>query len=432
MPRPPAPHEWQLALLFCLNFSWGVANNLNDILVKEFTDTFDLSNAKASLVQSAFFTGYFLGALPAASLSKRHGFKRSIIVGLTLFSSGALLFLPASAFLADSAFMYPAFLGCLYLMAFGCAFLEASANPWVVLLSDRRQPGSGTAALNLAQAFNPMGCIAGIVAGRLLIFDDDEPEGASREELPPDVLATLRERDVARVGRTYAGLGALIAAVALAFVLTPFEEGTDGGDEAATSEVEATTKDDGRRGRGPSSLLRSVQRLLSMLRKPAYARGVVALFLYVGAQISVWSFAIRYTELELHVHETAGADVLLLSLLLYMGGRFLSTTLLRCGVPGGRVLLAFSSLAAVCCALTALGGAVGTASLVLTSLWMGPIFPTIFGLTISFLDADDAEVGAAGLVMGIVGGAAVPPITGLLSDVLSLRAARGCAAGAGA
>lgn len=138
--------------------------------------------------------------------------------------------------------------------------------------------------------------------------------------------------------------------------------------------------------------------------------------------MTVWSFLIRYVQQQLGLRETAAADLLLVSLGCFVLGRFVATALMRCA-KAERVACAFAALAALLCVLAVAGGAAGTAALVGVSLWMGPLFPTIFGLTLAQLDAADAEVGAAGLVMAIVGGAAVPPIAGLLSDALSLRAA---------
>ena len=152
---------WQLSLLVSLFFLWGAANNLNDILIRQFTKAFGLDSVHASLVQSFFYGGYFFGALPAAWLARRRGFKFAVCFGLCLFSAGALLFYPASW----NGGEYFAFLGCLGLIAFGLAFLEASANPWVVTLAERRRPGSGVRALNVAQGFNPLGCIAGVFVG---------------------------------------------------------------------------------------------------------------------------------------------------------------------------------------------------------------------------------------------------------------------------
>merc|ERR1719262_904041 len=160
-------HVWPLSLIVLLFALWGAANNLNDILIKQFTKAFTLKDWQSGLVQSAFYVGYGLGALPAAMVARARGYKASVLVGLSLFALGALLFVPAS----NAGGSYPGLLGCLYLIAFGLAFLESSANPWIVLLGDLHRPGSGTLALNVAQSFNPVGCLIGLLIGKFFILD---------------------------------------------------------------------------------------------------------------------------------------------------------------------------------------------------------------------------------------------------------------------
>ena len=337
----------------------------------------------------------FVGALPAAWLARARGFKASVLVGLLLFSSGALLFLPASRVGGGS---YVALLGCLYLIAFGLAFLEASANPWVVLLAEGRRAGSGTAALNLAQAFNPLGSLVGILAGRLLILggelSEEERGGLSRDELDK-----LHAREAARVGTTYAGLSGVIACLLLAFALTPFgsaHASTEAGDgSGATSSSSSSTEGGGGGGAGGGSGggsgggggssssssgggVAGVRAAIARLRRQrAYVHGVGAQFFCIGAQVSVWSFGIRYVQLELGAGETTAADYLLLSLGAFVVGRFAAVALMRCVASAAAVLGGFALAAAVLSALAALGGAAGVACLVGVSAAMGPMFPTL-------------------------------------------------------
>jgi MFS transporter, FHS family, L-fucose permease len=174
---------WQLLLLISLFILWGACNALNDVLIRAFQTALSLGDAESSLVQTAFYTGYCLGALPAAALARCRGYKICVCVGLGLVCSGSALFWPCSR---GSAPWYPPLLGCLYLLAFGLAFLECSANPWVVLLAERRRSGSGTRALNLAQSFNPIGSVGGVLLGRQLILANSAPVRLA----PPSVTSS--------------------------------------------------------------------------------------------------------------------------------------------------------------------------------------------------------------------------------------------------
>ena len=242
----------QLVLLGSLFVLWGSCNALNDVLVRAFQVSFTLDDAESSLVQTAFYTGYCVGALPAAALARRRGYKTCVCTGLGLVCTGCGLFWPCSR-----ARSYASLLGCLYLLAFGLAFLESSANPWIVQLAESRRAGSGTRALNLAQSFNPIGSVGGVVLGRQLIL------GAS---------ATA---EVGAVGLTYAVLAAVFALVALGFGLTRFP------------------------GDGRSAHARAHFRcgaICACLRVRGFACGVLAQLLCIGAQTCVWSFTIRYVS----------------------------------------------------------------------------------------------------------------------------------------
>jgi MFS transporter, FHS family, L-fucose permease len=365
---------WQLSLLVSLFILWGSCNALNDVLIRAFQTALTLGDAESSLVQTAFYAGYCLGALPAAALARRRGYKVCVCTGLGLVCAGALLFWPCSRGAMPS---YTALLGCLYLLAFGLAFLESSANPWIVALAERRRAGSGTRALNLAQSFNPLGAMGGVLLGRQLIL------GSSSFEM------------VEAVGLTYLLLGSVFAAVGAGFILTRFP-----GDEGTEA-------------------LRAPFRCIavrSSLRVRGFAAGVAAQFLCIGAQTCVWSFTIKYVRATLPITEQRAADTLLLSLLLFFGGRVGSTAAMH-HIAADKLMAAECAAAAVCCIVVATtGGVIGTVALCLISPCMGMLFPTIFGLAIGCLDAELAEVGASLLVMAIVGGALVTPVMGLLSD----------------
>jgi len=386
---------WPLGLLVSLFFLWGAANNLNDILIKQFKKAFTLGDMQASLVQSAFYLGYFIGALPAARLARAWGFRVAIITGLCLFSLGSVLFFPVSR----HGGTYIGLLVCLYLIAFGLAFLESSANPWIVLMGDSWKPGSGTRALNFAQAFNPLGSIAGILVGRLCILDGREPPASAAAALPE-----YREHEAALVGLPYVVLGVVVAAVACAFGLTRFpsiSEDRPPGSELTVSRLCTTTA--------------------RLCRSGGFAQGLLAQFAYVGAQVCAWSFIIRLVQEEIPgTAEQRAADFVLFGLIIFVGGRFVASALLHV-VSESKLLCAYAALACTTCIVIALaGGKLSVVAVCLTSFFMSMMFPTIFGLVLSPLAREDTEVGSALLVMCVVGGAVLTPIMGVVSDASSV------------
>lgn len=352
----------QLALLVSLFVLWGACNALNDVLIRQFKKAFTLTDAQSGLVQTAFYCGYFLGALPAAWVARRHGYKVCVCLGLGLVCAGSALFWPSSR---GAAPWYASLLGCLYLLAFGLAFLECSANPWIVLLAERRRAGSGTRALNLAQSFNPLGSVGGVLLGRTLILGSDRVEA---------------------VGSAYLVLGLIFAAISVGFALTRFPAG------------------DGRASGSARQPLRAAV-LLGCLRHRGFCRGLAAQFVCIGAQTCVWSYQIRYTRAVLPaISDQRAADFLLASLTLFLVGRFASSAVLRC-VAADVLLCAQCTLAAALCVLVwRSADRLGALALCAVSPCFGMAFPTIFALSLAQLDPDRIEVGASLLVMAIVGG----------------------------
>ena len=280
MTQTAAPSYWQLGLLLSLFVLWGACNSLNDVLIPLFRRTFQLSDMGSSLVQTAFYSGYLFGSMPAAWLARRRGYKCCVCTGLTLVCAGSALFWPSSR----AGGWYPALLGCLYLLAFGLAFLECSANPWIVLLGERRATGSGTRALNLAQSFNPLGSVGGALLGRNLILSDEvlpekhrhsfgETAGEHRNELLRGIREDTNATGVAVVGPTYLALAATFSVVGLAFALSRWPAGD---------------------GRGHTRQPLSCRVVGACWGRRRFARGVGAQFLCIGAQTCVWSFTIRY------------------------------------------------------------------------------------------------------------------------------------------
>jgi FHS family L-fucose permease-like MFS transporter len=360
-----------IVLITALFFFWGAANNLNDVLIAHFKGAFTLSDLQSGLVQSAFYMGYFLFAIPAALFMKRFGYKDAVLVGLCLFGLGALLFWPAA-----EARSYSFFLGALFVIASGLAFLETSANPLVTKLG---APESAERRLNLAQAFNPLGSIAGVFLGRELILADAGPSAA----------------EAASVQLPYLIIAAAVLGWAALIAVTRFPK-------VATERAPETVG--------------TLAEFGMLLRRRTYLLGVVAQFFYVGAQVGIWSYLIRYAGAAVSATEKTAATYLILSLALFMVGRFTGVALMGMLRPAA-LLGGFASINVVLCVVAALvpdwGGVI---ALVATSFFMSIMFPTIFALSLRGL-GDLAKPGASLLVMAIIGGAVITALMGWVSDV---------------
>jgi MFS transporter, FHS family, L-fucose permease len=381
-----------LVLIVSLFFLWGVANNLNDILIKQFKKAFELSDFQAGLVQSAFYMGYFMLAIPASVCTRRLGYRGTLLIGLCLYATGAFLFYPAAA-----THLYGLFLMALFIIASGLAFLETSANPLVTVLG----PADGAARrLNLAQSFNPLGSITGVLIGQHFIF--------SSVELQPQELAGMgstarhayyvSQSAAVQVPYLIIGIVVLVWAVFIAKMRLP-------------SSAEHTA--------GPSA---AGSNFRNLMRNFNFQLAVAAQFFYVGAQVCVWSYLIRYVQVTLpNTPERAAADFLTLALIAFMIGRFVGTWLMRYIVPS-RLLAVF---AAVDIALVSVAilvpGRVGVYALVINSFFMSIMFPTIFALGLNGLDEEERKLGSSFLVMAIIGGAILPAAMGAVSDAAGIQ-----------
>jgi FHS family L-fucose permease-like MFS transporter len=387
-----------LTLIVSLFFLWGVANNLNDILIKQFKKVFELSDFQAGLVQSAFYLGYFLFALPAGLFMRRFGYKAALLMGLFLYGTGAFLFYPAGAL-----HTYGFFLVALFVIASGLAFLETSANPLVTVLGP---PEGAARRLNLAQSFNPMGSIAGVLIGQQFILSGIEHTPAGLAALDPAVRRAYLLSESAAVKTPYLFIGVFVLIWALFIALTRFPPAAI----AAHAERE----------HGRRSLL-SLGRLLGRFR---FMSAVVAQFFYVGAQVGIWSFLIRYTQdVEPGTPEKRAANYLTASLVLFMVGRFSGTALMRQFAP----VTLLTCFAAVNVGLTVaavlLPGPVGVWCLVASSFFMSIMFPTIFALGLVEVGEDDRQFGSSLIVMAIIGGALLPALMGAMSDMAGMSTA---------
>lgn len=357
-------------LVTSLFLLWGLANNMTDTLLAAFRNIMDMSDTQTSFIQMAFYGAYFCVALPAALFIKRHSFKSGVLLGLVLYALGALLFLPAA--MSSS---YAFYLVAIYIMASGCSVLETTANPYVMSMGS---PETATRRLNIAQSFNPIGSIVGIMMSKYFILED---------------------LSLYSVSGTYSVLGIVLLLIMVVMIFSNMPQG---------------------RSAGGGDGLKAV--FVRLSRNNTFVYGVVAQFFYVGAQICVWSFTIRIVMQELNVNESEASTYYLISIVGFCLSRFVYTWLMKYFNPVW--LLVFSGVASLLCTCLVAGGVGGgyglVVALVCVSVFMSMMFPTIYGTALeSVLEGErpeDAKIGASTLIMSILGGALITPVQGIVSD----------------
>ena len=386
-PLVPAGRMLPFVLVTVLFFLWGVPNNLNDILISQFMKSFQINRLQAGLVQFAFYLGYFFLAMPAAQLMRRAGYKAGILVGLILYGSGCILFWPA-AFIAKYWF----FLMALFVIASGLSFLETAASPFIIQIGD---PASAEQRVNFSQAFNPLGSIAALLVGSRFIFSGIElsPAQVAAMQAQHTYHAYLRSETL-RVVNPYLILGGVVLFWAILIALTPFPHaGLDFSKETRTHDTSR-----------------------SLWKRKHFAFSVVAQFLYVGAQVGVWSFFIAYAMRYTSLTQRESGYWLTGVLVAFTVGRFFSTWLLH--YASGSVLLGIYAIvnATTCAIAVVWPGWLGVGCLIAVSFFMSTMYPTIFALGVNGL-GQRTKSGSAFIVMAIVGGAAVPLLMGVVPGV---------------
>ncbi|WP_339715553.1 L-fucose:H+ symporter permease [Cyclobacterium amurskyense] len=377
---------WPFLLLTCLFMLWGVAHNMTDTLLAAFKRIMSMTDFQTSWIQLAFYGSYFCLALPAAIFIRKYSYKSGILLGLGLFALGSLLFYPAGMMMS-----YGFFLLALYVLAGGLSILETAANPYILVIGP---PETATQRLNLAQSFNPIGSVIGVFLSKIFILSKlNTAEATDRTNMAPEELAAIQADELAGVVSTYVGVALFL--IVVWFVIRAVK---------MPVASEQTEKD---------GVIGGFRRLF---KNKNYVRGVMAQFFYVGAQIGVWSFTIRYVMTELNVMESAASDYYLISLVLFAGSRFLFTILMKYFKPS--ILLAFSSLLAILLSFVVIygSGMIAVIALVLISVCMSLMFPTIYGLAAEGL-GNDTKLGGSGLIMAILGGALITAIQGQVSDI---------------
>lgn len=355
-------------LVTSLFMLWGLANNMTDTLLAAFRKIMQMSDTQTSFIQMAFYGAYFCIALPAALFIRKYSYKTGVILGLILYAGGALLFWPAAK--AES---YAFYLIAIYILASGCSVLETTANPYIMSMGS---PETATRRLNIAQSFNPIGSILGILVSKYFI---------------------LQDISLYSVSGTYAGVGIVLLAIMVVMLFAKMPEGKDAAHQGL--------------------LTATFQRLA---KNKKYIWGVVAQFFYVGAQICVWSFTIRLVMKELGYVEAQAATIYLISIIGFCLSRFVYTWLMKYIAP--QRLLAIGAILSAVCALLVVttGGWTAVVALVLISVFMSLMFPTIYGIALGSVNdsehPDDTKIGASGLIMAILGGALLTPLQGMVSD----------------
>jgi FHS family L-fucose permease-like MFS transporter len=372
-------------LVTALFFLWGIPNNLNDVLIRQFMKSFEINRFQAGLIQSAFYLGYFVLAIPAGLLMRKLGYKAGFITGLALFGTGAFLFWPAAI-----VGRYWFFLAALFVIASGLSFLETASNPFIAQCGD---PKTSERRLNFSQAFNPLGSITGVLVGTAFIF--------SGIELSPQQVASMHsagtysnylQHETLRVVRPYMVLGlvAFAWAVMIAFTKFPAVRG-----ETETHESHGHAKD--------------------LLRYRHFVLAVLAQMFYVGAQVGTWSYFIQYVQEYTHRPEKIAGYFLTGTLVAFAVGRFVSAYLMKFVAPH----LLMGAYSVINVALVLVGvlfpGPLGLWTIFLTSFFMSLMFPTIFALGLKGL-GENTKIAGSLLVMAIVGGAIFTPIMGLISQ----------------
>ncbi len=394
-PLVPRKYLFTFILITSLFALWGFANDITNPMVAAFQTVMELSATKASMVQFAFYGGYATMAVPAALFIRKFSYKSGIMLGLTLYATGAFLFIPAAAYQEFTFFCLS-----LYILTFGLAFLETTANPFILSLGDRE---TATRRLNMSQAFNPMGSLCGmsvasfVVLPQLISDRRDEAGQILFFGLSEAEKADIRLHDLAVIRDPYVGIGIIVLLVLSVIAIYRMPK-TQSEEEKALGHTHSASVT-----------------LRNLWHNEIYREGVLTQMFYVAAQIMTWTFIIQYAD-NLGINKATAQIYNIVAMSLFLCSRFISTFLMK--YVNSRLLLAIFGCGAALCALGAIliVGMAGLYCLVGISFFMSLMFPTIYGIALEDVDPQDATLGAAFLVMAIVGGALMPPLQGMIID----------------
>jgi len=386
IPLVPKKNLFAFALVTSLFALWGFANAVTDPMVQAFKKVLELSNSEAAWVQMAFYGGYFCMALPAALFMRKYSYKVGILIGLALYASGALLFYPAAQ---SESFMF--FCIGLYVLTFGLAFLETAANPYALAMGPKE---TATQRLNLAQAFNPIGLIAGLFVAQQFVLKNLKSDDIVDFNTLQEASKTLiRTKDLLVIRDPYVALGLFISVVFLIFLVNKMPQSKAEGEMPKIGKT-----------------------FMALFNNSNYTLGVLSQILYVGGQIMCWTYIYQYAE-SLGIDSVTAGYYQMAAFVLFTFGRAIGTVLLRY-FSSGSLLMYFAILAMIFSLGTIfIQNQFGLYSLVGISFFMSLMFPTIYGIALGELTEEQSKVGSAGLVMAIVGGALMPKLQGMVIDI---------------
>ncbi|MCQ2327153.1 MAG: L-fucose:H+ symporter permease [Bacteroidales bacterium] len=369
---------------------WGFANDITNPMVAAFQTVMELSATKASMVQFAFYGGYATMAIPAALFIRKYSYKSGILLGLILYALGAFLFIPAAAYENFTFFCCS-----LYILTFGLAFLETTANPFILSLGSKE---TSTRRLNLAQSFNPLGSLSGMAVASLIVLPNllsDKRDAAGQvifSTLSEAEKASIRVHDLAIIRNPYVALGCVVLLMFIIITLKKMPK-------TIVKTEQTSTK----------------QTLSNLWKNKIYREGVLTQVFYVAAQIMVWTFIIQYAD-HLGINKADAQMYNIIAMTMFLCSRFIATFLMK--YINGRLLLSIFGIGAALCSAGAvfIEGMTGLYCLVAISFFMSLMFPTIYGIALENVSSEDSTLGAAFLVMAIVGGALMPPLQGSIID----------------
>lgn len=383
-------HLVTFILITSLFALWGFANDITNPMVAAFQTVMELSAFEASMVQFAFYGGYATMAIPAALFIRKFSYKSGILLGLGLYAIGAFLFIPAAEVQSFTFFCLS-----LYILTFGLAFLETTANPFILSLGAKE---TSTRRLNLAQAFNPMGSLSGMAVASLIVLPalwSDRRNAAGEtifHTLSEAEKAGIRLHDLAVIRNPYVAIGLVVLVMFIIIALKKMPATASAAKHAKSSET-----------------------LYRLWHNKIYREGVLTQIFYVAAQIMVWTFIIQYAD-NLGIDKATAQNYNIFAMSMFLCSRFISTFLMK--YVNSRMLLAIFGVGAMLCTAGAICivGMPGLYCLVGISAFMSLMFPTIYGIALENVEESDTTLGAAFLVMAIVGGALMPPLQGLIID----------------
>ena len=373
---------------------WGIPNNLNGVLIKQFMKSMEISRFQAGLIQSAFYMGYFVLAIPAGILMRRFSYKTGIVFGLLLYAAGCLLFWPAAII-----GRYGFFLMALFVIASGLAFLETGANPFIALLGN---PESSEQRLNFSQAFNPIGSVVGVLLGTVFIFSGIEPDETKISAMKAaGEYSGFLQHETMRVVKPYLGLAAFATVWALMIIRVKFPI-------FETEKIQISGSD-------------SKGRFKELLQFPHFWKGVLAQFFYVGAQVGTWSYFIPYVQDYTGQPEKIAGYFLTGTLVAFGLGRFSATWLMH-HIQPNRLMGWYSIVNIFLVGFSiALPGWAGMWAIFFTSFFMSLMYPTIFATSIRGL-GPNTKIGGSILVMAIIGGSLCTPLMGYIAEMTNSMA----------